>query len=340
MTYETRPRDMTYETRPRDLLRLISPQEVRTYAKAKGWRRVEGINGEIALFEHLEAPWEQLVVPMDETFDDYDKRIFEVIQTLAGIEARPVAEILDDLLMPDSDVLRFRVTSSVTARGLVPLIEGTNLLSGARKSLLASACSVLNPVPFHSQLRRPEALQFIGGCQLGQTERGSFTIAVSCPLRTVEPDGSSLAGAEPFTRSATSLLIRSLHRMVRAVEADRATEALEPNESEPVLSANLCDAQLQRRPSGELSSLGVSISWASTLPPQIPTPLTVRIKTEHFRFIEDLYQKLRPTEAIASALFIGKVVTLKGRPGPDGRIHGETTLALLHDEEILKAAPI
>jgi hypothetical protein len=62
----------------------------------------------------------------------------------------------------------------------------------------------------------------------------------------------------------------------------------------------------------------------------------VRIKSEHFRFIEDLYKTLRPTEAIAASLFIGKVVTLKGRPGDDGRMQGETTLALLHDE-ILRA---
>jgi hypothetical protein len=263
--------------------------------------------------------------------------ISEVIQTLAGVEARPAREILDDLLMPDADIVRFRVTSPAAARGSVPLVEGTNLLSGARKSLLASACSVLNPVPFHPQLRRMEALQFIAACQLGQTERDSYTIAVACPLRAVEPDQSSPAADEPFTRSATSLLIRSIHRIVRAIESDRATEALEPNESEPVLSANLCDALLLMQPSGEPSTLGVSISRAPTLPPRVRVPMTVRIKSEHFRFIEDLYKELRPAEAVAASRFICKVVTLKGRPGPDGRMQGETTLALLHDEEILKA---
>src|SRR5262249_2432663 len=253
---------MTYETRPRELLRLISPQEVRTYALAKGWRRVPGVNGEIALFDQPGFQWEQLVVPMDETFDDYDRRIFEVIRTLAEIEARPETEILDDLLMPDSDVLRFRLTSPAAARGLVPLVEGANLLSGARKALLASACSVRHPVPFHPHLRRPAALQFTGACQWGQTERNSSTIAVSCPLRAVEPDPSSPSGSEPFTRSATSLLVRSVHRIVRAIDDDRAAKALEPKESEPVLSANMCDALLQMQPSGEPSSLPVSISWA------------------------------------------------------------------------------
>ena len=170
---------MTYETRPRDLLRLIRPQEVRTYALAKGWRRVRGVNGEIALFDHPRVQWEQLVVPMDETFDDYDKRIFEIIQTLAGIESRPEMEILNDLLMPDSDILRFRVASSATGQGWVPLSEGINLLAGARKSLLASACSVVNPLPYHPRMRRTEALQLLRACQWGQTERDSFTVVLS-----------------------------------------------------------------------------------------------------------------------------------------------------------------
>ena len=56
-----------------------------------------------------------------------------------------------------------------------------------------------------------------------------------------------------------------------------------------------------------------------------------------FPIIEDLYKQLRPTEVTAASLFFGKVVTLSGRPSEDGRMQGETVLALLHDEEILKA---
>jgi hypothetical protein len=56
-----------------------------------------------------------------------------------------------------------------------------------------------------------------------------------------------------------------------------------------------------------------------------------------FPIIEDIYRELLPTKAPASSLFFGKVVTLSGQPGDDGTMQGETTLALLHDEEILKA---
>ncbi len=328
---------MNYETRPRELLRLVKPQQVRSYALAKGWQRVPGVNGEIALFDLPNSQWRQLVVPMDETFDDYDKRVFDVVQTLSEIESRPGAEILNDLLMPDSDVLRFGVASTSTARGLVPLTDGIALVEGAKKSLLAAACSVVNPVRHHPRMTRTEATQLIAACQLGQTERGSFTLALSCPVHAIEADQALLWGEKPFARSATLLLMRSIQRVVRAIEADRETDVLEPSATEPVVSANLCDAILQMQPSGEQAALNISISWATTLPPHDPIPQTVRIKAEYFPIIEEIFRKLLPARAPASSLFFGRVVTLNGQPGDDGRMQGEITLALLHDEEILRA---
>jgi len=65
---------MNYEGRPRDLLRLVKPQQVRSYALAKGWHRMQGVNGDIALYDRPGDQWRQLIVPMDETFHDYDKR--------------------------------------------------------------------------------------------------------------------------------------------------------------------------------------------------------------------------------------------------------------------------
>ena len=259
---------MDYECRPRELLRLVKSQQVRSYALARGWRRVQGVNGEIALFDHPQAQLRQLLVPLDETFDDYDKRVFELVQTLSEIESRSRTEILNDLLMPDSDILRYHVNSPTASRGLVPLVEGIDLVEGAKKSLLASACSVVNPVRHHPRMIRTEAIQLIAACQFGQTERGSFTLALACPIHAVEADRGVSDGDELFARSATSLLMRSIHRVVRAIEADRESEVYEETQSEPVVSANLCEAILQMQPSAEQSALGISVSWATTLPPR------------------------------------------------------------------------
>jgi hypothetical protein len=319
---------------PSSILQLLKPQQVRSYALAKGWQRIPGVNGDIALFQHPAGQWDQLIVPMDESLDDYPRRLREVIENLANFENRPVAEVLNDLLSPDADTLRYRVISPATGRGTIPLVDGIQLLEGAKRSILAAACSVIQPHPYHPRMSRTEAQQLLNACQLGQTERGSYSVSIACPLRAVEQDQDLLPDVEPFTRQAIALLMRSLSRIVSAIEADTLPAVFDEVPDAPVVSANLCEALLQAQPQDEQSVLDVSASWATTLPPKIPIPTKVRIKHEYFPIIQDISRKLRPALAPTADLFVGYIANLGGQPGEDGRMQGEATLSIVYEEQI------
>lgn len=325
---------MTHEYLPNELLGQVTPQHVRSYALAKGWRRVPNVNGRIALFDGPTGDLEQLIVPTETTLDDYDRRIRDVVQILSEWESRSAVEVLNDLLMPDSDVIRYRVSSASTEKGTVPLLDGIRLLEGARMSLLAAACSVVNPVTHHRRMALAEAQRLVEATQLSQTERGSFTVAVACPLQAVEQDRPVLSGIDPFARQATILLMRSVNRLISAIEADEITRIYQTPVGEPRLTANLCDALLQMQPGEERSALSLSMSWASTLagPSESEVPRTVRIKHEHFAIIEDVYRKLRPANAPQHSLFVGFVETLNGQLGDDGRMQGETIFSIATEE--------
>jgi len=271
---------------------------------------------------------------MEESFDDYAKRLRDVVESLAAFESRPVIEVLNDLVNVDADTLRYRVASPETGRGSIPLMEGIQLLEGARRTILAAACSVVSPVVYHPRMSRTEAQQLLSACHLGQTERGSYSLLVSCPLRAVEQDQALVPGVEPFTRQTVALLMRSLSRIVGAIEADAVPNVFAEVPQEPVISANLCDAILQMRPPDEDSRLDVKVSWATALAPQALVPSAIRIKHEYFPVIEDISKKLRPAQAPAGALFVGYVVTLGGEPDEDGEMGGEATLAVMHEEQL------
>ena len=325
---------MSNELLPNDVLDLIRPQQVRSYALAKGWRRVQDVNGEIALFNHPGAEFDQLIVPMDESLDDYAKRLRDVIQNLAAFESRSSVEVLNDLITPDADILRYRVASKATGRGSIPLMEGIRLLDGAKRSILSAACSVTNPVTHHARMSRTEADQLLKACHLGQTERRSYGVSVSCPLRAVERDQPMLPGNEPFTRRAVTILMRSVSRVVTAIESDEVPAVFESLANAPVLSTNLCDAILQMQPDDEASYLDISVSWATTLKPAGTIPNQVRIKHEYFPIIEDISKKLRPTTAPAGSLFVGYVDSLGGEPGDDGQMRGEATISVIYEEQV------
>jgi hypothetical protein len=325
---------MSNEALPKGILQLIKPQQVRTYALAKGWQRVPDVNGRIALFNHPQGHWDQLIVPMEESFDDYAKRLRDVVENLAAFESRPLIEVLNDLINVDADTLRYRVASPETGRGSIPLMEGIQLLEGAKRTILAAACSVVSPVAYHPRMSRTEAQQLLSACHLGQTERGSYSLLVSCPLRAVEQDQALVPGVEPFTRRAVATLMRSLSRIVGAIEADTIPNVFQAAPDQPVISANLCEALLDMRPQDENSQLDVKVSWATTFPPRAAIPSIVRIKHEYFPIIEDVSKKLRPAQAPAGALFVGYVANLGGEPGDDGRMQGEATLSVMYEEQM------
>jgi hypothetical protein len=320
-----------------DLVAQLKPQQVRAYALAKGWKRAPNKRPEVAVFNSPNQGDEQLIIPVEESLTDYTKRLREVVDVLAAFESRPAVEVLGDLLTPEADVLRFRTRSASAARGILPLADGIRLLEGAKKSILAAACSVVHPVAHHPRMSHTEAQQLVSACQLGQTERGSYTVVVSCPLRAVEQEQTLLAQSEPFTRQAVSLLIRSLDRVANAIEQDDTASLITRTSHQPTISANLCDALLLMQPPEDDSELSVSVSWAATLPATVQTPSVVRIKHEYFRFIEDVYKKLQPSSSPEPSLFVGYVDTLNGQPNEHGKMQGETTVSVMYEEEMRKA---
>ncbi|MGH9763149.1 MAG: hypothetical protein ACREAC_20170, partial [Blastocatellia bacterium] len=136
---------MVYKEIPENLVAQVSPLDARNYARAAGWERVNHIPSGIAVFRRPNSEAEEVIIPQIRAFADYNVRMAEVIATFANFEGRPSIQILNDILSPQSDVLRFSLIGQSAQNGSVPLELGLNLLQGSKKALLASACSVIQP---------------------------------------------------------------------------------------------------------------------------------------------------------------------------------------------------
>lgn len=316
----------------------VSPQNVRQYALANGWQRVPNVNGGIALFNRPDSDLDQLIIPLQPTAPDYARRIMDVVAILADRERRPAEEILNDLLIA-ADVLRYRTISADTQRGDLALEDGLRILDGAKRSLLAAACSVVSPVSYHPRMSRTEATQFLDSCRLLQTERGSFTVAIACPMRAVEEQKRLFGLDAPFARRTTELLMRSLVELAQALETDNVASLYEAEANRPVISANLCDAILRMQPPDEKSQLSISVTWSGMRPPAGATSVCQEVTFQHddFPILEDVYNRLRPAPAPAESLFAAYVDALNGYPSSDGRMQGETRFMLVHEEESIRA---
>src|SRR5262249_54343228 len=97
------------------------------------------------------------------------------------------------------------------------------------------------------------------------TGRGSFVLSVACVLDQQLP----LLGAEqePFTRRVTTLFVDTLAALAAATRQADVSPLTDPKRT-PGVSANLCEALLHLRPTGDRSHVAVSASWSRTRLPR------------------------------------------------------------------------
>ncbi|HEX5244271.1 MAG TPA: hypothetical protein VFW23_13495 [Tepidisphaeraceae bacterium] len=327
----------TPDLMPEKLERIV-PRDAQGYLRFHGWRQFR-TSGRLMIFNRPEPDsLDQVLSPVDAARPDFADRMADVVEKLSAFEARSPAAVVTDLLNFDADVLRYRVASRRAEQGTLPLVQAIDLLGGAKQSLLAAAHSTLVRVKHHPKLSRAEAIQLVDACQLNQTEQRSFVVAISCPMRAVDPDEAGLLpGRAPFARRATALLTRALAALDHAIEEDRANSIVD--QEQPIVSANLCNALLKMRPQQDDGILEFIPSWAASTPLDADErlPASVAFSADEFTAVEDVYRQLRPAEGPQDKPWIAFVEELRGTQGEDGTREGEVVFTLFDDEELVRA---
>lgn len=314
----------------------VDPHDVLRHALAQGWVLARSARGPFHVLSHPGSELDQVLVPRSAQADDFALRVVEAAERLAERERRSVNAVLSDLLSPAADVLRFRVRGADVERLDISYPHLAGVIAGIEKCLRATACSVVKPQPFHPRLSRNEADQLMQSCRLRQTEPGSFTVVVACPLdavdRPVQADDST-----PFARRVTHDLMRSLQWIHDAGE----TPSVISSGSVPSpMSANLCEGLLDMQPDDERASLSVDVAWDGSIPPptDIDTGIAPELRREHFVFLRELARTLRPHDGDAKPVpLVGHVDRLDGTPDENGRVYGEVVLSLFLDDAVLRA---
>jgi ketosteroid isomerase-like protein len=321
----------------------LRPLAVRRYAESRQWIRLEGARWRVWLMQHPHDRLRQLQIPMDEDDVGYVDAMLDVVRRLAAVEQRSPRAVLADLQWPDADVLRVRVANDAAEGGQISLAADVMLRDGARRALLASACSVVHPASFHPRLSRSEADTLLAACRSGQTELGSYVVKIICPLYAVDEE------PVPFTRRVTRHLMRVTSELVTSIERTSIDAYLDSQAESPTLSSNLCDALLRMQPRGEedlkgdAGHLELSTTWAadSQVPPptDAEVPSRVVIKAAYMREIERAAQRLRSTGTdVREEWLVGTVETLDGTPGADGRRSGEVYFSLrMREGDLVRA---
>lgn len=337
------------------LLRMIRPLYVVDYASNKGWEKAASDVRDYTRLNHSERDLVQLIIPKRPEDADYTRRMRRVIERLSEVEARPVIDILRDIIRYNSDCLHFRQVSITSKTGAIYLRDGIRLLNGISRALESSACGVIDPQPYYKRLHRSQAKQFLDACMLEQTGFGSFIMNVSCPLKELGAEDSDQLHFEniqniPLVRRIVQYAILAADKIVRAIEScevgklvdEIGSQSNNGQQNAPLVNANFCDAILEVCTLSEESELHLSASWAPSLPLTISLPSAVCIRPEYLEHFEKLSRQIRPSDAdVKQVSLIATVEELAGDLGDSGRREGDVKLLVFdQDNDELSSATV
>jgi uncharacterized protein YsxB (DUF464 family) len=327
---------------PEQLDRYLDPKSIEVYLLAHHWES-RTRNSRFSTWRRPERPESAggfLFVPLSPTPVDYEDRLWELVQRLAGAEGRDVEEVITNLRYATADLVRISLVSPRVGPGELPIEDGRRLFDGARDLMLYAACAAIHPRTSFGTRPPAAAKDYMEGVRLGQTERGSYVVTVISDVAPAEQQ--ALLAQElvqhdtPFERRVTSRLMESLSATRSAAQrvVDDHANVAESFEDvvEQGVSAQLCGAISKIAEQQAGAHIDVRMNWAASRPSaSVTVPPAVNFPPSVLPVLSEAYNALRQhgpfddvvVEGYVTQLNRGKDEEAIGSVVIDGHARGE-----------------
>ena len=301
-------------------LRAIRPAEAAAYLRGQNWKHTETIGDKATVWTKSagkDGAYE-IVLLLDPTLGDYARRMGEVMQTLQAAEQRSQLDILRDISVAAADVVRIRLQHGLIEGGAVPLDYAVAMVEQARELLLASACAAVRPRALYAARKPQEALNYLRGLRMGQTEQGSFVLNIQSPVTprlqtALAPVDAETYSEAPFERRALLTLSEALAAAHQAATSAAASGAFDPFTSavRAGVSANLCGAIAALGMDDTAEEVTIDLRWSSARPVAARVPTHFRFGRDTFPLLREAAKLLRESSPIEDYFIYGPVTQLK-----------------------------
>lgn len=325
---------MRADIRDPESVSVLRPLEVASYLRASGWLQAEAHEGRYAIWTK-DDDYEALL-PLRHDVRDYALRMGDLLGLLSKVEDRSQLSVLSDLLVTGADVVRVRIADDDLADGSMPIEEHTRTAQKTRDLFMAAACSAIERKAVWHKRKPDQAVNYLRGVRVGQTERGSYVLTVISKvpprLTTGQAAMEFVDDDQPYERKVTANLALSLAAAERAAEAAAATGSLESfNQAvREGVSANLCEALVGLATDTDTNrAIDFSFSWSRNRPAANQTLSRIVIAHDRVPYLQEAARQLRESAPINDFEIEGPVVKLERAEGsPSGFV---TVYGLVED---------
>ncbi|WP_255772266.1 hypothetical protein [Mycobacteroides abscessus] len=309
---------MDFLTIPDRDLQGIEPQDVEAFLRAIGWQQqggVPGVSNQWVYGGDRRHPVGSIVavVPIDATFDDYTRRIREVLDKISKVYPRRPESILLEIELPGSDEIENR-KHSPSISGSIAWRAAENQIVGFRKALVASAKAAEDRQRQFARSHRKIAQEYLGQLRMGQTRPGSFIITAlspTGPLPTTDrgavyDDHLGITGrdvVETLTTSLTTLHIAAEEYLDE--DRDQVFDATIPDG----VSIDLIKGMIENL--GTAEGTEISVDWNPQVPRESKSKTTtVTFESKHRAALKAAQSRLQTLSAAERVTILGNVTNL------------------------------
>ena len=130
-----------------DILKTLDPRQVAAYLQSKGWHERTRVPAQVSSWTRDTFAFDKLKIylPLNQDFDDYPRRMYEVMEILEKAENRSQLDILSDLIT---------VAKNIEIQGLVTQVQASGEVKSGNITIQGIVVDKLRKI--HIQLSKAE----------------------------------------------------------------------------------------------------------------------------------------------------------------------------------------
>ena len=240
---------------------LISAERILKVVSFLKWEELSTLmNGRVRQFVSPDDEYTALI-PLSNEFSDYYKVITDTLQSIASYENRSLESLINRILNPSYDILKWRIADNYTKEGKIPFFKMTEAIDNIKDILAISCLDTLSPSKFHAKVYTNDVNDNISNYSFGQTEIGSYILNILCPLgnyhyEIFEPTEENI----PLNRKINIKLISSIYNIQEDLNADNKNK-FDEEVDQGIYSINFLDSLMSIYEDTKDTEMNIIVDW-------------------------------------------------------------------------------
>lgn len=318
----------------RKAIDLISADELIKVVSFLKWDELSTLmDGRVRQFISPDKEYTALI-PLDRVFSDYNRVITETLQSIAAFEHINIGSLINRIIYPSYDILKWRIENDFTSSGKIPFFRMTDTIENIKDILAVSCLDILNPSKFHNKIYTNDVNNNISGYSFGQTEFGSYILNILCPLGNYEyVIFDPIEEKIPLNRKINMRLLSSIDNIQKDFNK-KDFNKVDEDIDKGVYSVNFLDSLTRIYSETKDTEMNIIADWCKDVKFVDDFPSSdVKLEPIHIERVNILAEKYRPKkEGNVSKTYYGKIESIAGNPEVENREFVQIKIVTIGDD--------